>query len=409
MPEATATETAPAPSFLDSPEFESELSTALAASGKMPQFAPKIEAQTAAPPAKPTDAPAAEVKPDATKPEVKADTKPDDDEIPADIKSPNAQSSWKKLKESKKAIEAERDTLRKEHGTLKSELEALKKAATTPAQKANLADDPEYQSLKKLVEAKETEAKELSERLQLLDVEKHPKFEAYFKGKLDQQFTIAKEIGGEHGDKIVEILQLPEGAYRKQQLNEIAVELDPIALSQLGAVVNSLRGIKAEREAEISKSKESYQQLQAQQKIEAEKKRGEMESLFKSVRNEVTDKEKGLAVFQERDGDEAWNKGVRERLALVDAMVAGKLPAEDAARYVHWAAAAPALLQQWNADRAESASKISALEKEIASLRAVNPNPGGETPGGETAVRSNKTGIDALMEDIQKIVPGQVY
>ena len=41
-----------------------------------------------------------------------------------------------------------------------------------------------------------------------------------------------------------------------------------------------------------------------------------MQASFQRVAAEVSDKEKGLSVFQERAGDEEWNKGVRERLAL---------------------------------------------------------------------------------------------
>lgn len=397
--EPVTTSSLPPKSIFDTPEFEQSLSEALAKDGKIASapVEPKQEGDAPAPEPKAT-----EPKPDAKPAEAKAATPDAEDEVPPDIKSPAAQSSWKKLKESKKAIEAELGSTKKEFTTLKAELEALRVAAKTPAQKANLADDPEYQSVKKALEAKDKELNEYSERLRLLEVEKHPKFEAYFKSKVDAQMEMAKDIGG---DKLVEALRLPIGEYRNEKLRELAVDIDPLRMNELGAVIVNLKQIELERQSEIAKARENYAQIQAEQKQQSEKQRATIEGAFKSIAQEVTDKEKGLAAFQLRDGDDEWNRGVNERTALAKAAFEGSLKPEDQARLAHWGAAAPVLLTQLNAIQKESAEKIAALEKQVADLRAVAPNPGGARQEADAPIPSDKKGMDALMEEISKVLP----
>lgn len=401
-PPVTTSSLPSAPSFLDDPAVQKEWEQALAADGNLSPTVPKIEVPPVKEPesAKPADKPAE--KPAEAKPAEKAAEKPkaDDDEIPSDVKSPAAQSSWKKLKESKKAIETERDSIRSERDKLKSEYEALKAQATTPAQKANLADDHDFQALKKTLEAKEKEANELSERMRLIDVEQHPKFQAYFKAKTDQQFAIAKEIGG---DKLVELLQLPPSEYRKDQILSLMAEMNEVDKSTLGAVMTNLRSIDAERQSEIAKARDSYQQIQAEQKLNTERQVKEMRDLFARTTAEVTDKTKGLSVFQEREGDDEWNKGVRERLALAQSAFEAKLKPEDGMKMIYWGAAAPAILQQ----NKGLMQKVSELEATITELRAAAPSPGGETKGDpDAAPRSTKSGLDAIMEEIETILPG---
>ncbi len=386
-PPAT-TSNQPPKSFLNSPEFEADLQTALDA--KAAASAPKPEV------------PVAGDKTDKPEPPKTAVTAPMDD-TPADIQSEAGKSSWRKLKEAKAAIEKERDEWKTKHDTTNTSLTAkiaeLEKAAKTPAQQAKLEDSAEYQQLKTLADAREKQVQEYSERIRLLDVEQHPKFQAYFKQKLDGQFEIAKEIGG---DKLVDALRLPPGEYRKQQLNEIAAELEPLAQSQLGSVLTRLREIEAERAGEIATAKNNYQQIQAQQKEQTEKQKAAVENIFKQVSSEVTGKETGLSVFQERAGDAEWNQGVSERLALAQHAFAGNLKPEDGARLAHWGAAAPVLLKELSGAQA----KIVDLEKQITQLRAVAPNPGGEKAGaGDTPTPSTKKGLDALMESVAAAMP----
>lgn len=389
--EPTVTTSNEAPkSFLNSPEFGDEIQKALEAdaASRTAKAEPKAEPKPA-----PVVMPAAEAKAAVAVPAR------GEHEIPEDIKSPAAQSSWKKLKDAKAEVEKERDEWKTKHDAVSTRIADLEKAAKTPAQQAKLEDSAEYQQLKALAEAREKQLEEYSERIRLIDVEQHPRFQEYFKNKTDAQFEIAKEIGG---DKLVDALRLPPGEYRKQQLNEIASELDTIAQSQLGSVLTRLREIESERSGEIAKAKSNYQQIQAQQKEQSEKQRAAVESVFKQVSAEVTNKETGLSVFQERAGDAEWNQKVSERLALAQHAFAGKLKPEDTARLAHWGAAAPVLLTELNGAQA----KIADLEKQITELRGVIPNPGGTKPGeNDTQTQSTKKGLDGLMESITAAMP----
>ena len=347
---------------------------------------------------KPPEPKADPVPPPTPKPGEATPPKKDDEEVPEDIKSESSKSSWKKLKESKKLVETERDTIRTERDTLRAEFETLKKTATTPQAKANLAEDPEFIALKKSVEAKDKEAQELSERLRILDVEQHPKFKAYFEGKVGQQMEIAKTIGG---DKLVEALKLPAGEYRKSQLTEIASELGPLELAQFGSVLTRLTEIDHEKQGEIAKAKESQTAMQAEREQTFAKQRAELENTFKSVTAEVTDAEKGLSFFREREGDAEWNKGVQERLALAQRAFKGEFSHEEAARAIYWAASAPAVLQQANALLTKNAE----LEAEILKLRGASPSaPGG---GAEpTTTEKYVPGLEGMMRELEKVLPG---
>lgn len=370
--------------FLNSPEFAADLDKALAADGKgvVPAVIP---------------APANDglKQPEPPKPAAAAAAKPEGDEFPEDIKSEGARSSWKKLKESKLAIEKERDTERQALQKLRAEYEEFKtKAPGMP----KLDEIPEYKALKASVEAKDKELGEYSERLRVLDITNHPKFKAYFDTKLNRQMEVAKEIGG---DKLVAALKLPEGDYKKSQLKEIAGELDALDAAKLGAVLMGLGEIESEKAQEIARARESQEQLRAQQQSALEKQRGEMEEVFKRVTGEVTSEKEGLPVFREREGDEEWNKGVKERLALVDAARNGQFTTEEAVRAMYWAAAAPQLLQQLNG----SLGRIAELEKTITDLRAAGPGAGGS--GGDGRVDEKYVpGLAGMMDEIAKVLPG---
>lgn len=375
------------PSFLDSAEMDNAFSQALARDGKLSPTAPQ-----------PTVPAVTEKKTDGTETTDKgtATAKVEEDDTPADIKSPAAKSSWKNLKDSKKAVESERDKLNDTLKRVQSEYEAFKKNSTATVPK--LDEIPEYQALKKSFEDKDKELQSYSERLKLLDVERHPQFENYFKAKTEQQLAVAKAVGG---DKALELLKLPAGEYRDTQLNELAAELSPLNAARFGAVVTALDAIAVEKQGEIAKARENHERLQTEQKQSAEKQRTEFMQGFERVTQSVTDKANGLAVFQEREGDEAWNKGVQERLSLARHAFEGKLKPEEVFRSIYWAAAAPEFLAQNTA----LVAKVKALEGQIQELRTATPAPGGG--GGEPATTEKYVpGLDGIMQQLEKVLPG---
>lgn len=375
--------------FFNSPDFDKSLEDAITTAGIAELPATPVPA-----PPKPAEAPATEKK-GAEKTALPVQ---DDPEMPPEIKSPEGKKNWKLWKQSSARQIGE---LEKERDAAKSELDAARKTASTATQKTALADDPEYQQLKKSYAEKEKELETYSERIRLLDVEQHPKFIAHYGGLLEAQMNIAKNIGG---DKAVEILKLPNSAYRDEQLETLASELSPIKAAQLGSVLTRLDEIQADKSREIAKAKDSYAQIQTQEKQKSEQQRTAIEKVFQQVRNDVLDKDKGLYVFHERDGDVEWNNGVKERLSLTEHALAGKLPPEDVAKAVYWAAAAPQFLMDNNSLRAKNAE----LEKAISELRALSPSPGGDKPGaGEAPVQEEPRGMEGYMSRIAAALPGR--
>jgi hypothetical protein len=399
-----ATETLDAPattkpeSFLTDPNVERDWEKAIEADRVANEAATRGEKTAAAAPAKEVARTAA--------PEQRTETAatPAKDEMPPEIKSEEGKKSWanwkKSAAEKESALTKERDEFKTKYETVNSRIAELEKAAKTPAQQAKLEDSPEYQQLKALAESREKTVEEYSERLRLLDVEQHPKFQAYFKNKIDAQHEIAKEIGG---DKLVAALQMPAGEYRKEKLNELIAEMGPMEQSQLGSVLTNLRAIESERANEVASAKENYKTIQAQQQEQTQKQQRAIEDTFKAVTGDVTSKEKGLPVFQERAGDAEWNQGVQERLALAQATFNGKLKPEQMAQQAYWAAAAPQLLIELNG----ALQRTTALEKEILELRAASPGPGGDGGDGGNEVPETAKGLDGMMQMITAALPNR--
>ena len=68
----------------------------------------------------------------------------------------------------------------------------------------------------------------------------------------------------------------------------------------------------------------------------------------------------------------------------------------------HWAAAAEPLMRQ-NKGLVE---KVSELEKTIMELRAADPNPGGDDKGEITTTEKYVGGLEGIMAEMEKVLPG---
>jgi len=234
--------------------------------------------------------------------------------------------------------------------------------------------------------ALQKENESLSARLAELDIERHPKFQEHYDGRIGKKVAMAKSIVGEHGDKLEQILRLPDGAYRNTQLDELYGELSPRQQAQIGALDVELRELQLERASEIQKSGLTRKQLQeadtAQVRARLEKAKSEFEQVL-ALSSDPTD---GLPAYQPRDGDAAWNAKVADRVQLSRAIYMGELPASDLARASVWAAAAPALLDEIVGRDA----KIQELEGQLARYKTTTPGIGGSVE--ETSGEPKATG-----------------
>lgn len=298
--------------------------------------------------------------------------------------SANAASNWKKLK-------AERNDYSQKLKAAQAELEA---------ERAKPRPDP------KEIEAIKAERDAYSQRLQQLDVERHPKFQAYFEQKTTATLGLAKSIVGEaNAKRLQDVLEMPDGQFRDSALEEISAELKPIQQNRLGAVVVEYDKIRQERSQHIAESRTNWQKLQEDQQRQAQQTQAQYLKAFEEATSRATDPKEGLPVFQKRSGnteaDLQWNRQVDESLALAKNIYQGKMDAPEIAKAALWSASAPLFLAQLN----ERNTVISGLQKRISELEAAKPrlsSASGATPDAPTDKYKGLSYIDAMVAQVNE-------
>lgn len=246
------------------------------------------------------------------KPDVKAGKpgeKPPEKPGESEDRWPRTAQEWKEFRQARDAKVAERDA------RIKELEENLAKASSAAAP---VLDAKELESLKQ-------ERDQLSQRLQVIAVERHPKFEAYFKNKTDAQLQLAKNIvGAENAEAIEKALSIQDPELRTERIESLLADLPRSAQWQMGGIMNSLEQIRMERQAEIARAGESYKELVEKDQKSAAERRSMLEKTFDSAVAKAQSKEDGLPMFQFRDGDDAWNADVKKRIDTARAILLGQ-------------------------------------------------------------------------------------
>lgn len=306
--------------------------------------------------------PDAPVKPEpsVTPAEKPAATKPTDTDALTDpTKWPRSAQQWKEYKEQ---FRREKEELQSQVTKASDELTALRKKLEEPR-----APDPSLDLLKK-------ERDELSERLRISAIERHPKFEAYFGNRVKQQIELAKTlVGPDNAEAVAKILTLPDSEYKSSRLEDIMGNFTPLQQAQFGGVLNSLAAIEIERQGEISKAREHYDQMQASEKTAREQ---QVATLKSSFENAALEAQKTNPVFQKREGDNAWNTSVEKRLEQAKMLFTGEgARPEQVIKACLDAAALPAVLEGYQAILSENEQ----LKAQVASLSKASPTVGTAT------------------------------
>jgi len=238
-----------------------------------------------------------------------------DSDIPETIKSTKAADAFRKIKEEK--------------AQLAKQLEELKAGKTS---------NPNFEAqLKTLQEERDA----LSERVRLLDVERHPEFVKKYEGKINGVFESVKSLVGSDGERLVGLLKSPESDYRNSQIDDIVDGLSPSKKAKLGALIVKYDEINGERSAEISEAKSDYDAIISKyQQDNEEGTKAALESASKTWAK-VSENARALEIFEPREGDEEWNGELNERLNLAQQIFNGENSEEDLAKAALWAAAAP--------------------------------------------------------------------
>ena len=238
-----------------------------------------------------------------------------DSDIPETIKSTKAADAFRKIKEEK--------------AQLAKQLEELK---------AGKSSNPDYETqLKSLQEERDA----LSERVRLLDVERHPEFIKKYEGKINGVFDSVKNLVGTDGERLIGLLKSPESDYRNSQIDDIVEGLSPAKKAKLGALIVKYEEINGERSAEISEAKQDYDAIisRYQQDNETNTKAA-LEQATKTWAK-VSENARALEIFEPRENDEEWNSELNQRLSLAQQIFNGENSEEDLAKAALWAAAAP--------------------------------------------------------------------
>ena len=239
----------------------------------------------------------------------------DDSGIPESIKSTKAADAFRKIKEEK--------------AQLSKQLEEFKAGKS-------LSSNSEAQ-LKTLQE----ERAALSERVRLLDIERHPEFVKKYEGKITGVFESMKTLVGTDGDRLVGLLKSPENDYRNSQIDDIVENLSSAKRAKLGALIVKYDEINGEKSAEMSEAKADYDSIISKYQQENEQgTRAALESANKTW-TKVSENARALEIFEPRENDEEWNTELNGRLSLAQQIFNGENSEEDLAKAALWAAAAP--------------------------------------------------------------------
>lgn len=325
--------------------------------------------------------------PDAAKPDDAVKPEPGAAE---DDKWPRSNKDWEKLKTARKE---EREKLQAEVKARAAEVEDLRtkikefetKATLTPE---DITKHPEVERLTKLVD-------EMSNRIRVLDVTQEPRFEAYFKGQIDEQMSVAKEILGEEKAKqFEELSSIPNhpaiAAWKKEQMENFMADLTPMEAATIANVNIDLAKIDRARKSEIAKNQVHVEALKAKQKDQQTASMAAKEKVFTDTVASLGDDKVGIAVFQKKSGDDAWNKGVDARVAEAKRILFGGqgVKGQDLAKAALHAAAYPFILESYAADKAEWEGKISKLEAQVKAMTAAQPSTSRGTATGAASVDS---------------------
>ena len=213
-----------------------------------------------------------------------------DSEIPETIKSTKAADAFRKIKEEK--------------AQLAKQLEELKAGKST---------NPDYDAqLKALQEERDA----LSERVRLLDVERHPEFIKKYEGKINGVFESVKSLVGSDGERLIGLLKSPESDYRNSQIDDIVEGLSPAKKAKLGALIVKYDEINGERAAEISEAKSDYDAIIS--KYQQDNEEGTKAALEQASKTwaKVSENARALEIFEPRENDEEWNSELNQRLSL---------------------------------------------------------------------------------------------
>lgn len=217
------------------------------------------------------------------------------------------------------------------------------------------------------------------------DPEFHAKYETRMKAVSD---TLKAGLQDDAAfEKIVAAVQLPDGKYKQTQMTEALEALNDFQKMEVMQAYQDIRKIANERNAELTTSRQKYAELQKGKQDEAAAINARLSKAFEAATARVADAEKGVFLFQPKEGDAAWNQGVTERTAIAKHIFEGKFDSdEDRANAALWAAAGVPLLQ----DALATKKELAEVKAQLAKLAGASPEIKGAAIKGATEEPAGK-------------------
>lgn len=310
-----------------------------------------------------------------------------------DANWPRTAADWKALKAAQAKEVAERESaiaaLKKETSELQAKLKTLP------------AEDPEKPILKSQIEELRGQVKEFSEQLYSAARERHPEFVAKYDKKIEAAMKLADTVSGR---EISKLLQLPEGEYRDEKLQEIFDDLPELKRSRLGPILNDIDVLRSQRASELSTSREEFEAMVKKHQLDTtaaqEKKAKEELAMVESM---WADAQAKRATLKPRDGDEAFNKALMDRINAAREVMLGKADPETVINTMLNAAEKDIYQSEAESLREE----VRQLKEQISTVKGAAPRlaePGTQKGDGKVPVSSGMSPRQAMAAWIQNTV-----
>lgn len=234
-----------------------------------------------------------------------------------------AAANFKKVKQSRDNAISERDALKAELDELKSRLGEMENSDVN-------------ELMAKLTNERDT----LSQQLKVASLERHPEFQQKFEKRIQQIVASTKStVGEEYAERMGELIQMSDSAYRNQALEEIMSELTQTQQARMGALLTRMDEVRSDRDTALKDADATYAQMMEQRSAEQVAAQERDDKIFNQVSGRF---QEAYEVFQPREGDEGWNNEVNDRLSVAKQIFSGQgNSAEDLIEASHWAAAGP--------------------------------------------------------------------
>jgi hypothetical protein len=260
----------------------------------------------------------------------------------------------------------------------------------------------------KVIETLSKERDDLRTRLSEVGLELDPEFSREFDTKKRTLVNLAKQAAGEKAPQIETLLNAPPSDWKDGMIDGIMADLTPARQARLLAALSNLDTLNMSRADQLSNATTILERKRMERQQESVRRQREHLGVFDGQLSAWTDPKDGLPVFQEQEGNDAWNTKVKERVSIARHLYSGNgLSADDLANAALRASAFDGLLES----HMEANKEVERLTEELAKFTGAVPKPpggaSGEVPSGDGGVE--KEYASGIVEGLQRegLMPGR--